>query len=247
MPEGYDSLTDKEKETLRLVVRGHDAKSMARQLSLSVHTINERLRAARRKLAVTSSREAARLVFEHEGAGPNFPVSNHLGEALSGGAVAAANAPDAGAGGKRPLRLVITGAVIMSLILAALGFGLIPAGVGNQPASAERHASTMEAAARSWLEQIDAGDAQGSYARTSTIFREQNSLETWTRVSGSVRTPLGVTRSRTLLSVDTPPTPQGYTIVKFTTQFANRETAMTETVSLVEEDGEWRIAGVYAE
>ena len=56
MAEQLDTLTDKEKETLRLIVRGHDAKTAARELGLSVHTINERLRAARRKLDVTSSR-----------------------------------------------------------------------------------------------------------------------------------------------------------------------------------------------
>ena len=67
MADGYDALTEKEKETLRLMARGHDAKSAASALSLSVHTINERLRAARRKLAVTSSREAARLVLDREG------------------------------------------------------------------------------------------------------------------------------------------------------------------------------------
>ena len=67
MVEALDDLTDKEKETLRLIVRGHDAKSMASELDLSVHTINERLRVARRKLGVTSSREAARLLFESEG------------------------------------------------------------------------------------------------------------------------------------------------------------------------------------
>lgn len=247
MPDGYNSLTEKEKETLRLVVRGHDAKSMALQLSLSVHTINERLRAARRKLEVTSSREAARLVFDHEGAAPEFTVPKQLGEAWTPSGVAVPDAPAAGAGARRPLRQIITGAVIMSIILAALGFGLIPAGTGNQPAAEQSQASTMEATARSWLEQIDAGDAEGSYARTSTIFREQNSLETWSRVSGTVRKPLGETLSRTLLLVDTPPTPQGYSIVKFTSRFANRETAMTETVSLIEEDDEWRIAGVYAE
>ena len=49
-------LTEKEKAALRLIVEGHDAKSMARALDLSVHTINDRLRAARRKLGVTSSR-----------------------------------------------------------------------------------------------------------------------------------------------------------------------------------------------
>ena len=44
MADGYDALTEKEKETLRLMARGHDAKSAASALSLSVHTINERLR-----------------------------------------------------------------------------------------------------------------------------------------------------------------------------------------------------------
>ena len=56
MINGYQALTEKEKETLRLLVSGYDAKSMARQLGLSVHTINERLRDARRKMAVSSSR-----------------------------------------------------------------------------------------------------------------------------------------------------------------------------------------------
>ena len=60
MTAPIQTLTEKEKETLRLLVDGHDAKSMARQLGLSVHTINERLRDARRKMAVSSSREAAR-------------------------------------------------------------------------------------------------------------------------------------------------------------------------------------------
>jgi len=56
-----------EKQTLRLILRRHDAKSAARNLGLSVHTINERLRDARRKMAVSSSCEAARLLFEMEG------------------------------------------------------------------------------------------------------------------------------------------------------------------------------------
>ena len=70
---GLDALTEKEKQTLRLIVRGHDAKSVARDLDLSVHTINERLRDARRKLAVSSSREAARLLFAAENKLPRRP------------------------------------------------------------------------------------------------------------------------------------------------------------------------------
>ena len=34
--EGYATLTEREKQTLRLIVRGHDAKSVARSLGLSV-------------------------------------------------------------------------------------------------------------------------------------------------------------------------------------------------------------------
>src|SRR3546814_9901564 len=64
---GIQALTEKEKETLRLLVDGHDAKSMARHLGLSVHTINERLRDARRKMSASSSREAARQLREIEG------------------------------------------------------------------------------------------------------------------------------------------------------------------------------------
>ena len=62
---GYQALTEKEKQTLRLIVRGHDAKSMARHLGLSIHTVNERLRDARRKLEVSSSRGARYRILFH--------------------------------------------------------------------------------------------------------------------------------------------------------------------------------------
>ena len=82
--EALWALTEKEKQTLRLMVRGHDAKSIARSLDLSVHTINERLRDARRKLAVSSSREAARLLLEVEGDGsapiPEMSADKTIGE-----------------------------------------------------------------------------------------------------------------------------------------------------------------------
>ena len=62
MTGGYETLTEKEKDTLRLLLGGHDAKSIARQLGLSVHTIHEGLRDARRKMGESSSRGAAGMV-----------------------------------------------------------------------------------------------------------------------------------------------------------------------------------------
>ena len=83
MTAGIHTLTEKEKETLRLLVSGYDAKSMARHLGLSVHTINERLRDARRKMAVSSSREAARQLREIEHRTPQILADKALGEAAA--------------------------------------------------------------------------------------------------------------------------------------------------------------------
>lgn len=51
---------------LRLLVRGHDIKSAARELSISLAAVNERLRTACLKLGVSRSREAARIAEEGE-------------------------------------------------------------------------------------------------------------------------------------------------------------------------------------
>ena len=66
MVEAPFGLSDKEREVLRLLARGHDTKSAAATLRLSVHTVNERLREARLKTRAGSSRAAARLLAEQE-------------------------------------------------------------------------------------------------------------------------------------------------------------------------------------
>jgi DNA-binding CsgD family transcriptional regulator len=55
-------LTDRELEILRLLVAGHTVKTIAARLGRSETSINERLRSARRKTGVGSSRELARLL-----------------------------------------------------------------------------------------------------------------------------------------------------------------------------------------
>ncbi|WP_312489954.1 LuxR C-terminal-related transcriptional regulator [Sphingomonas sp.] len=70
MSETPFNLTDKEAAVLHLLARGHDVKSAAAELGLSIHTVHERLREARRKTGASSSRGAARLLTE--GTAPNF-------------------------------------------------------------------------------------------------------------------------------------------------------------------------------
>jgi len=61
-PGTLASLTERELEALRLLAAGHTVKSIAATLGRSEASINERLRDARRKTGVGSSRELARLI-----------------------------------------------------------------------------------------------------------------------------------------------------------------------------------------
>ena len=67
---------------LRLLLRGHDVKSVARELSISTAAANERLRSARLKLGVSSSREAARILSAEE-SGPDSSVDRQIGLAAA--------------------------------------------------------------------------------------------------------------------------------------------------------------------
>ena len=73
------NLTPRQKEILRLLLNGYDAKSAGRELGISVHTVNEHLREARRHLGVSSSREAARMLRQAEGTPPNVMGPDRLG------------------------------------------------------------------------------------------------------------------------------------------------------------------------
>ena len=57
LPSSVEALTDKELEILRLLTAGHTVKSIAARLGRSEASINERLRDARRKTGIGSSRE----------------------------------------------------------------------------------------------------------------------------------------------------------------------------------------------
>lgn len=239
-------LSDKEKATLRLIVRGHDAKSIARTLDLSVHTINERLRDARRKMAVSSSREAARLLLEAEEQGRRQCTPENLGDSLLG-----ADAPAAAVdqGRRRVHRRTVTiGVLVMTLTLGLLTLtGLLQAPSAPPPAHTTMQTApdpAIAAAALQWLSLLDEGRWDESYRATGTAFRKLNTLQMWASASRRVRAPLGAALSRTLIAQDdVPAPPAGYQVLKFRTRYANGSDAV-ETVSLEREEGQWRVVGV---
>lgn len=253
MGQGYQALTEKEKQTLRLILHGHDAKSLARHLGLSVHTVNERLRDARRKLEVSSSRAAARLLLEREGRTPELFGDSTLGDAAPGNGVEGMAAADAPGRTRNRLAWVIAGAVIMSLILGMLALtsltnGSVPSAEASPsaaPAQPGAHQTEVAGVARSWLELGDESRWEDGWRATAASFRRANTAERWAQVAARVRGPLGALRSRTLLSQDSVPAPPaGVEVVKFRTDFANKAGAV-ETVSLVREDGAWKVVGIY--
>lgn len=251
--QGGWALTEKEKQTLRLIVRGHDAKSTARNLGLSVHTINERLRDARRKMAVSSSREAARLLLEVEGGDEGAPTPELLGdmgigEDATGPRVDQATAPISGARRAYRSTWIITGVLLMTFVFGLLAFAALPQLSSEPPAiaSSSETAPNSDASntARQFLAFLDEGRWDESYRATGAGFRKANTLQVWAAVSEKVRAPLGAAITRTFLSQENLPAPPfGYEVVKFRTRFANKD-GTVETVTLDREDGSWRVVGV---
>ena len=254
MRQGYQSLTEKEKQTLRLLLAGHDAKSMARQLGLSVHTVNERLRFARRKLSASSSREAARLLRESEDAAPHPLGDKRLGDAQAGSIPQHSREPDAGSSSNHHKVWLIGGLVMISSLFVLLALSASPQSAQDRAVSsttASRPApvpeTTVTQAARQWLALVDAGKWGDSFAATAQSFQTLNTLAMWQSASEGGRVPLGRVLVRSLSSEESiPAPPRGYQMVRFRTDFANKPGA-TETLSLAREGEGWRVAGYIIE
>lgn len=71
----FARLTTRECDILRLLASGHTAKTIAAQLGCSETSVNERLRDARRKTGVGSSRELARLLIARKNWDKNIGLS----------------------------------------------------------------------------------------------------------------------------------------------------------------------------
>lgn len=273
---GLWALSDKERDTLRLIVRGHDAKSIARLSGRSVHTINERLREARRKMAVSSSRQAARMLMDAEGGNPLALTSELLGDKqlredacagsadldAAGSRTALAGRP-AGPGPASGRYRVIIGVIAMTFALgllvaaafpqvmqapASVPTALVDAPPAASPAAAASapDAAVVDAASR-FLALLDQSDWQATYQATASQFRRLNTLAVWSDASEQARAPLGAVVSRNFMSQQNlPAPPMGYEVVKFRTRFTHKADAI-ETVTLEREDGAWRIVGIIIE
>ncbi len=246
MRSDYQALTEKERATLRLLLDGHDAKSIARHLGLSVHTIHERLRDARRKMGTSSSREAARLLREIEGRSPEWLGDKAIGDAPPASLAQPVRQPDRQRGDWRRTGW-LSGALAMTVSLALLALSAI-AGSADVPTKAQSAASTAQSpavhAALQWLALVDAEDWKGAFAKSGQSFRVSNTIEGWTAAVTGVRAQYGITNGRSLISSEwVPSPPNGYRIIKFRAM-TSKQGLITETLSLADEGGVWRVVGI---
>jgi hypothetical protein len=230
---------------------------MAKALGLSVHTVNERLRDARRKLSVSSSKAAARLLREAEAATPQL-----LGDRFSGDAAAGASVQtlDPGPATSPWAAWTIGGFAMIALFVAALAFAASEPVAQSASAVATAAASTTTTttasgavaeseasrAARDWLALVDARNWQASYMATAASFRSANTLANWQGAAEAVHAKLGPAAARELVSDFDTPSSNDVRAVRFRTVFPGNQ-VKTETLSLTREGGAWRVAGIYVE
>ena len=133
LPSSIEALTDKETEILRLLTAGHTVKTIAARLGRSEASINERLRDARRKTGVGSSRELAR----------------HLAAQKSWDRKIDLSAPGSSADGptRPPMvrRLTSKGSIIMLFSIAAVAAGIVFAASGSTDQAARLPAAQAAA------------------------------------------------------------------------------------------------------
>ncbi len=123
-------LNDAEQRVLRLLAEGHTAKSIARELETTPTAVNERLREARRKTGVGSSRELARLLKTQENRHQQIGVANVIGPVVQRSTPSGKPARS-----NKKVLIAMTGLLLTGLVAAAVALqpGASLDGVAAEP------------------------------------------------------------------------------------------------------------------
>lgn len=259
-----ETLTEKEKETLRLLMSGHDAKSIARSLELSVYTVNDRLREARRKLGVSSSREAARLFAQSQETDPNnLGIKHNNFAAKNLGIVTTQDELQRETWQQwristRLVAILSGGFLMLSLVLAVAIFstnddGALPTSLTSQtsavtmPVSSSKPASAQSAIA--WLAFINDRNWAEGWRNASEMMRSQISQDLFTTSMTSAHSMLGKVVSRKFVRAratkSLPGAPDGdYELLEFKSEYEKKADAI-DTVVVVKEGSGWKVAGFF--
>ncbi|WP_326523492.1 helix-turn-helix domain-containing protein [Sphingomonas sp.] len=194
MDEGLDRLNHGEQRVLRLLAQGHTAKSIAAIEGCSTNAVNERLRAARRKTGVGSSRELARKVVEQENRDEQFGLAP---DCLPGASIAPQASSPASRRWTMPM-LAMAGIAAVTLVFAAVDRSQPAVEHAESPAAATAPAhvkigNTLDREPRdaSWAAPIEAALDTRFAALAGLADRRVRCAATLCEVSGRLTATVG--------------------------------------------------------
>ncbi len=129
--------------------------------------------------------------------------------------------------------------VILMVILSLLSTVSMKMTAG--PAEDEATASGQK-----WLTLLDGGKYEESWKQSASMFRDEVTQGAWVSALKQSREPMGDMVMRSAQRVDFTKTLRGapdgeYVIIHFATEFKNKD-GVVERLTLVKEEGEWKMA-----
>jgi len=114
----------------------------------------------------------------------------------------------------------------------------------------EKQVDMATVAAHAWLSLVDEGKHEESWDSAATYFKNAVPKEQWVDMVNAARTPLGGLVMRELKSADFAGSltgaPDGqYVVIQFSTSFENKQSAVETITPMLDDDGEWRVAGYF--
>lgn len=105
-------------------------------------------------------------------------------------------------------------------------------------------------AAEHFLMLVDQGRYGESWDEAADLFVARVAKEEWRRTLAGVRAPFGALIKREVLSrqftTSLPGVPGGeYVLILFATSFARKSDAVETVTTVLEDDGQWRVAGYF--
>ena len=133
---------------------------------------------------------------------------------------------------------------MIKTLLLACALGIF---AGN--AQADEETDSAVTAAKAWLVLIDDQEYKKSWQEAAPFFKDKVKEEQWSEMVAAARKPLGIMKSRELISAEHttsfPGAPDGeYVIIQFKTSFSDKRDSV-ETITPMKADGAWRVSGYF--
>ena len=111
-------------------------------------------------------------------------------------------------------------------------------------------AGKAQEAAQHWLSLADSGQYAATWEQAAEPFQNAIKKTEWEQALLAVRTPVGVMEKRALSSMSftnsLPGAPDGqYVVIRFTSQFSNKKSAVETITPMLGKDGTWRVSGYF--